>query len=158
MEWISSRRTVLRKSAGLQVPQRSSPSASTLIATMEGIKALLNPHLDNHSRAEHRRLLHELAEEIANDWNIWMNSTKMNGRNQGRPHQKTLIVEDPHTKTHLLSKNTTQLSSPPPRQAPPKRSRRDLKDETESPPTKKTRLNTENGKSHLRYITNGRIS
>ena len=39
-----------------------------------------------------------------------------------------------------------------------RRSRGDLKDETESPPTKKTRLNTENGKRHLKCIANGRIS
>jgi hypothetical protein len=38
------------------------------------------------------------------------------------------------------------------------RSRGALKDQTESPPTKKTGSNTENGKTHLNCTTNGRIS
>src|SRR5271154_3907570 len=95
---------------------------------------------------------------LRNDSNIWMSWTQMNWRNQARPHHKTLMEEDPHTNTHLPSKKTAPPSSPPRPQAPPKRSRGDLMDETESPPTKKTRLNTENGKRHLKYIANGRIS
>jgi len=126
---------------------------------MEGIKVLLNFHLDKQTRAEHRRLLHELAGEITERLECLDKLDEDEREKPGKiPHQKTLIEEHPHTHTHLPSKNAAPPTSPPPREAPPKRSRTDLKDETESPPTKKTRLNTENGKRHLKYIANGRIS
>ena len=123
---------------------------------MEGIKALLDYHLDNQTRADHRRLLLELAGEITERLEYLDDLDEDEQEKPGRTQSENANRRRPRHNTNIPSENTTQ-SSPPPRQAPPKRTRQDLKN-TESPQAKKPPLDIQNGKRQLKYVANGRIS